>query len=316
MDAACGAGRHAVWLAEHGWNATACDVSLEGLRRAQTLALERGVRLSLYCHDLEIAFLWDWDFLPSFCFLRFVPHMKHPLETIWHKIERANEHILDLEHRITIFVNAGPGQIMTNYEPKATQEFIDAHERREIPNEFSLLAGEVVYHLRSSLDHLAWELVKANGGTPSKKTAFPIYCTDIRANEKELPRYEGKIQGMSISAKAIIERLQPYHGRDTDPCSDPLWILHDLNNADKHQALLLISTAIHQTTSSKTYIALDILKSKTESAVGMGHMHMNDKVTAQISFAQFGLESEPVIPGLLQLFDAVAHTIGEFTDEF
>jgi SAM-dependent methyltransferase len=53
IDIACGAGRNAVWLAEHGWSVTGCDFSLEGLRRAQALARERRVALSLFCQDLE-----------------------------------------------------------------------------------------------------------------------------------------------------------------------------------------------------------------------------------------------------------------------
>ncbi|HEY7678928.1 MAG TPA: class I SAM-dependent methyltransferase [Terriglobia bacterium] len=53
LDVACGAGRNAVWLAERGWDTTGCDVSLEGLRSAQALARERGLRLRLFCQDLE-----------------------------------------------------------------------------------------------------------------------------------------------------------------------------------------------------------------------------------------------------------------------
>ncbi|MCZ6491629.1 MAG: class I SAM-dependent methyltransferase [Acidobacteria bacterium] len=52
LDVACGAGRNAVYLAEKGWNVTACDISQEGLRRAKALATERGVRLELFCQDL------------------------------------------------------------------------------------------------------------------------------------------------------------------------------------------------------------------------------------------------------------------------
>jgi len=55
IDLACGAGRNAVYLAERGWDVTACDVSLVGLRAAQTLARKRGVRLRLFCQDLESA---------------------------------------------------------------------------------------------------------------------------------------------------------------------------------------------------------------------------------------------------------------------
>ena len=53
LDLACGAGRNAVYLAERGWDVTACDISLEGLRKAQDLARERGIRLKLFCQDLE-----------------------------------------------------------------------------------------------------------------------------------------------------------------------------------------------------------------------------------------------------------------------
>ena len=55
IDLACGAGRNAVYLAEKGWDVTACDVSLEGLRTAQALARKRGVSLRLFCQDLETA---------------------------------------------------------------------------------------------------------------------------------------------------------------------------------------------------------------------------------------------------------------------
>ncbi|HWP84420.1 MAG TPA: class I SAM-dependent methyltransferase [Terriglobia bacterium] len=62
LDVACGAGRHAVFLAERGWRVTACDISLEGLLQARALAAGRGVRVDLVCIDLET--LW----LPSNCF--------------------------------------------------------------------------------------------------------------------------------------------------------------------------------------------------------------------------------------------------------
>jgi len=62
LELACGAGRNAVWLAERGWNVTACDLSIEGLLRAKALANDRGVRLQLFCQDLETAAF------PSNCF--------------------------------------------------------------------------------------------------------------------------------------------------------------------------------------------------------------------------------------------------------
>ena len=68
LDVACGAGRNAVYLAEKGWNVTACDISQEGLRRAKALAAERGVRLELFCQDLETASLGTSCFDLIICF--------------------------------------------------------------------------------------------------------------------------------------------------------------------------------------------------------------------------------------------------------
>jgi SAM-dependent methyltransferase len=68
LDLACGAGRNAVYLAERGWDVTACDISLEGLRRAQSLARERGVRLQLFCQDLSTVQLPAEHFDLVICF--------------------------------------------------------------------------------------------------------------------------------------------------------------------------------------------------------------------------------------------------------
>ncbi len=68
LDIACGAGRNAVYLAERGWDVTACDISLVGLRQAQQLARERGVPLQLFCADLETAQLPAAAFDLILCF--------------------------------------------------------------------------------------------------------------------------------------------------------------------------------------------------------------------------------------------------------
>jgi SAM-dependent methyltransferase len=43
LDVACGEGRNAIWLANHGWHVVGVDFSVEGLKRAQQLALRSGV---------------------------------------------------------------------------------------------------------------------------------------------------------------------------------------------------------------------------------------------------------------------------------
>ena len=53
LDLACGAGRHAVYLAEAGFEVTAIDFAEQGLAAAQRLAEARGVSIETVLLDLE-----------------------------------------------------------------------------------------------------------------------------------------------------------------------------------------------------------------------------------------------------------------------
>ena len=53
LDLACGAGRHAVWLAEQGFQITAVDFSAEALAKTRSLAEQRGVSVNCLQLDLE-----------------------------------------------------------------------------------------------------------------------------------------------------------------------------------------------------------------------------------------------------------------------
>jgi tellurite methyltransferase len=53
LDLACGAGRHAVWLAERGFQVTAIDFSSEALARTHSLAQQHGQAVDCRQLDLE-----------------------------------------------------------------------------------------------------------------------------------------------------------------------------------------------------------------------------------------------------------------------
>jgi tellurite methyltransferase len=53
LDLACGAGRNALWLAEHGWEVTAVDGAPAAIEILQTRAVERGVKINVVVADLE-----------------------------------------------------------------------------------------------------------------------------------------------------------------------------------------------------------------------------------------------------------------------
>ncbi len=91
------------------------------------------------------------------------------------------------------------------------------------PIEIAILAGEIVYHLRSALDHLVFELVKSNptGATlPNRwreKCQFPL-CLNIPKDANGVPlvplpsNFFKALPNITSKAFAVIEGLQPYNG--------------------------------------------------------------------------------------------------------
>jgi tellurite methyltransferase len=53
LDLACGAGRNALWLAEHGWSVTAVDGSPAAIELVRMRASARGVNVNAQVADLE-----------------------------------------------------------------------------------------------------------------------------------------------------------------------------------------------------------------------------------------------------------------------
>jgi len=53
LDLACGTGRNALWLAEHGWNVTAVDGSDAEMEILQSRARDAGVTINAQTVDLE-----------------------------------------------------------------------------------------------------------------------------------------------------------------------------------------------------------------------------------------------------------------------
>jgi SAM-dependent methyltransferase len=53
LDLACGAGRNALWLADHGWEVTAVDGADAAIEILQIRAEERGLKINALVADLE-----------------------------------------------------------------------------------------------------------------------------------------------------------------------------------------------------------------------------------------------------------------------
>jgi hypothetical protein len=256
--------------------------------------------------------------------------MTHPLDGIRAKIQRADEHIKNLNAEITAFLNGDAYRVITERDADARQTTFSI-AGPEPPLRFGVIAGEIVHQLRSSLDHLIRALVIENNQPPTDRHQFPIFTT--------LEKYEaaikgGRIQGVSGSADAKIQALQPYNDPNTVD-AHALRVLQDLNNTDKHR-LLIVMTAVaslgeitidadHDVADvrlSEPYWPLRPTEHGTKAfTISFGQpepgVHMTGKPSIQIAFDEFGpFREQPVIERLQELRDRVVWAINPFASEF
>lgn len=156
------------------------------------------------------------------------------------KLSVASEHIEAIRDEARTFSSREPFVLDTRADGTETFEI-----QSEPPAEVAVLAGEAVYQIRSSLDHLAFELVKSNPSGASLPNNWQEHC--LFPLKLQLPpgisrpplderHFTRQLPGISREAFAFIESLQPYYRRG--PAWD-MWLLAQLSNIDKHRHLNL-----------------------------------------------------------------------------
>jgi hypothetical protein len=170
------------------------------------------------------------------------------------KMGRARKHLEELHALIQEFMQGDPERTdsiggadlhIDNIKGKLT---CDARIPDAPPvHKWGLVVGDVLHNLRSALDHLAWQLVLANGKSPTSRTEFPIFKDDREFKDQA----RRKVGGMSKDARTAIESLQPYATRKDDPEGEPLWCVQELSIVDKHRLLHL--SEIHLTRGRFTF---------------------------------------------------------------
>jgi hypothetical protein len=75
--------------------------------------------------------------------------MHCPLDGGDAKLARAYENIRNLEREIGAFLRDGQYPVVSDEDPTSTQEAAKLHTSRPVPIRFSILAAEIIHHLRS-----------------------------------------------------------------------------------------------------------------------------------------------------------------------
>lgn len=161
--------------------------------------------------------------------------MPHPLDGIWEKFRRAKELTDSLEEVIQAFAQSDEFWVDDAPGKKPTEHRLVVYGP-PVPLRISVLAGEIIHHLRSVLDHMIRQLVLANGEKPERQ-AFPV-CDSPKAFLKQ--KNGESLQGVSAAARSLIDSFQPYHVPSGFEWS-LLWVLHRMDIEDKHRLLTVVT---------------------------------------------------------------------------
>jgi hypothetical protein len=153
------------------------------------------------------------------------------LALVWHKIERANKHIRDLDTAITGFLATNPYKVGTKRDPETRKPVYYVAEVQPVPPEIPLILGDAIQNLRAALDHLAQQLYLVGSGASVYRKGTSFFIANKASDYRK--HVGGRIEKMRRGAKDALAALEPYaEGKGND-----FWVLHSLNNIDKHRTL-------------------------------------------------------------------------------
>ena len=158
------------------------------------------------------------------------------------KLRRANKQLESLDKCVKRFLEADPQpyRILPEDDPDTRERIYWLEIVVPPPLIWSVIAGEIIHDLRTALDHLAYALCLAHapGKDPPRSTEFPIFWDEDRFDNVKPGGGYFKIRGMSWEMQSAIRDFQP-HQRGDAAKTQPLWVLQDMSNIDKHRHLNL-----------------------------------------------------------------------------
>lgn len=159
------------------------------------------------------------------------------------KLDRADAHLAELRCELTRHLQRADlvvGRLgYKSGQPGKGGEISGRYRVQGLPHRIPVIAGDVIHNLRSALDHVVWQLVIANGGTPTFRTDLPIHRTEPIDRRTRRPRPVEIVGRVGDTAWRIIVAEQPFSHPPWEPMTNmPLARLQHISNTDKHRTLV------------------------------------------------------------------------------
>ncbi len=199
------------------------------------------------------------------------------------KVRRANKHLSSLNRSLERFIKSDPyairvEQFKSDIFLQPISRYVSKGVARDFLSTYTIsvrakpiraaptlrwggVVGDIVHNLASALDNAVWELAQLNEPdwrrlyTAASNTqrrlydrrwltlGFP-YTKNANEWKKNIDRY---LFFLDRSLDTIFEQSQPFYTGQrsgNDPEFEPLWILHELWNRDKHRTVNLTTASV------------------------------------------------------------------------
>lgn len=180
----------------------------------------------------------------------------HPLDGPRAKVERAVNHIQSLQDDWLAFFGLEENTyriVVAERDQKTGNYSLRVQDApASFPDSWGVIIGEIAHDLRSALDGLVWQLALLDNLDPYRFTAFPICRVGLGKRRRKgggwhRPFWTTKntllhlLNTVDKKFWTSIAGFQPYKGGNGGRFS-PLFLLEELNNADKHRLLTIVTT--------------------------------------------------------------------------
>lgn len=155
------------------------------------------------------------------------------------RIDRAKVHLSNFDRTVSEIQMACREAIIREHDEQRSEYIFRFGRVPSIPADLTAILGDSIHNLRVSLDYLAWQLVKATGGTPTLgqhgSTSFPILEKPLIRNQAVT--YPAINPAVPEKCMKLLDEIQPY--KRAKPANHDLAILNNLDIRDKHHELLI-----------------------------------------------------------------------------
>jgi len=171
------------------------------------------------------------------------------------KLYRAEEHLADLKEMIGIPIGRWACPVTEVLNASGKHEYALVLPTL-VPQNVPILAGELLFNVRSALDQLTCALI---AGDDKGKAQFPVFTEDPdeidqmtggHAHPNARSLWGSYTKGVAGPAKAEMRRMQPFEQARTAhmaPRHHSLAVLYELQNADKHCQLVFDRPTLKRT---------------------------------------------------------------------